>query len=1179
MATDDTPPTAAAPALPLVQTVVAQNSVVAGAVGQINLNIEGTGLDAAELLRLLVSAGPRKGEPPDDDPFAAEIDANRGLMNRYLFTEALEGFRALQQKCGSATGLSKSRFRIANNTGVCLMALGRFDEAVASFNSALSIEPDNDLARVNLAAAHLQGGRPELTLTHLNSPITNVAVRGKAGAHRLAALARLGRFDEVEAFVQREAWTAHDAYVQLALAQVRTYRGDATGVDDALQIAMGSEETAVDAHLLAGMQALGTAGSAAGFVPVRKDVPRDRLERALASFRRALELMPVNLVAPRAALLANCGLVLALLGDEEQAIKLFDESRATAPRPNLSAAVNHAAVLLDRGEFADAARVLRESKLADQHPHVRLQLGAALYASGSHQDVIDLLQQSWRTFPNEADQIRAGAMVLQASRHLGHDDLGREVCRALVTEYAGSWEAWLHVGRYHAAAGERDGALSAMKHALSIAGADDAQEVREALGYQQAACGDHAGSVATLESLDVASLGDGAAQALVVSLYNVGALNRARAAADVLLARDDVPVQVLEVGVAVASQAGDLPRAIDLQRRLVAAAGDRLRDVNGLATFLLRNGDRGGAAEALAPDAWKMEGADDAHHLMVYAHLLNAVGDTRSLEYGYRAWERGRDNPKILLGYVGLFLERDRGHDAGLDLDVVVPGSTVTLSVLGKSTSRVVSIVRDDDAVPDARTWVKPTDPLATRLLGRRVGDAVAGPTNPVGQTFYRVEKVQRTFVRAFQETLAGFNERFPDAEGLWGFEFKEDDPDEMLRVLLAVMGNRGHVNELVARHTQGRLPLAALATALQRSIPVAWSALIHDSDGGLCFSPGADKEAGVASRIVQPHSEPLFLDYSALMTLQLLDADLRRKVVELLGPVRVLQSLLDDLHTHAVQASPKGDGEGMNLSVAEDGRLRGSPLEDTQGFLKRVQAVARDVASPCPAYSQFDAPPAARDVAEKVFGEPTADLLWEAAATGGIILCDDQALAVVARKEYKTATVSVQAVALAGLQTGRLSSAEYSAVVEYLALAKYRFVTVNSDVIKSVLDRHEWKPTDEVRAVFSCLSGPGCNTESAAVVGAHVLREIMLEPRAVLSRASLVDALLARLTTGHDLRRVVGRMLLLLRGLLKLLPLQFEWLHQTLRAWVAARSWVWSDTPVAPTAHCPDEGRGASSA
>lgn len=1153
--TDETPATEAAPVIPLVQTVVAQNSVVAGAVGQINLNIVGTGVDAGELLRLLIAVGPRKGESEEEDPFAAEIDANRGLIGRHLFTEALEGFRALHQKCGSATGLSKSRFRIANNTGVCLSGLGRFDEAIASFNSALSIDPNNDIARVNLAAAHLHRGRPELTLADIGSPVTNVAVRGKAGALRLAALARLGRFDEMEEFVRGESWTAHDAHVQLALAQVRTSRGDSHGVDDALQIAMGADETAVDAHVLAGMRALGTAGSGAGFVPVGKDVPNDRLERALASFKRALELIPANLAAPRAELLANCGLVLALLGDEEQALKLFEESRTTAGRPNLSAAVNHAAVLIDRGEFADAARVLRESKLADQHPHVRLQLGAALYGSGAHQDVIDLLQKTWRTLPNETDQVRAAAMVLQACHRLGRNDLGGEVSRSLVAEYAGSWEAWFHVGRYHAWAGERAEALCAMERALSIAGADDASQVREELGYHQAAWGDHTGSIATLESLDVASLGDGAAQALVVSLYNIGALNRARATADVRLTRTDVPVQVLEVGVAVASLAGDLPRAIELQRRLVVAGSARLRDVNGLATFLLRSGDRGGAAGALAADARNMEDADDAHHLMVYAHLLNAVGDKRSLEYGYRAWERGRDNSKILLGYIGLFLERDRADDAGLDLDVVAPGSSVTLSVVGKSTSRIVSIVRDDDLVPDARTWIKPADPLATRLLGKRVGDEVPGPANPVGQIVYRVEKVQSIFVRAFQETLSGFNERFPDAEGLWGFEFKEDDPDEMLRVLLAVMGNRGHVNKLVAMHTEGRLPLAALATALHRSIPVAWSALIHDSDRGLCFSPGADKEAWVATRIIKDHSEPLYLDYSALMTLVLLGEELRRKVVGLLGPVRVVQSLLDDLHTHAVHATPKGDGEGMNLSVAEDGRLRGSPLGDEQGFLNRVQAVAREVASPYPAYSQFDAPPAAREVAEKVFGEPTADLLWEAAATGGFIVCDDQALAGVARNEHKTPTASVQAVALAGLLAGRLSLDEYSAVVEHLAVAKYRFVTVNKDVIKSVLDRHEWKPTDEVRAVFSCLAGPACNTESAAVVGAHLLREIMLEPRAALSREALVDALLERLTTGHNLRQVVGRILLLLHGILKLLPLQFEWLLQTLRAWVAARS------------------------
>ncbi|MCY1074053.1 tetratricopeptide repeat protein [Archangium lansingense] len=1113
--------------IPLVQEVVAQNAVIAGSVDQLTLNINGTGINVQEFLRVVLSREQRSGAPADDDPFASEIDANVGLIDRHLFSEALDGFRKLQQKCGTKQGLSRSRFRIANNTGVCLMGLERYSEARAEFNKALSIEPDSDLVRVNLAAANLHADEPSLTLDLLDKPITNVSMRGQGGALRVAALSKLGRYDDIERFLREEAWAAYDARVQLAVAYAMASKGDADRVDKALRVAVGNEETALNAHILHGMCALGVAarlGNGIDFVPVSKDLPRDRLETALAEFRHALDLCPSGLRDTRAGLLAQCGLVLSLLGELEKALEAFEASRSTSSRPNVLAVVNHAAVLMERNEFSAAARLIRDSGLVDQHPHVRLQLGAALLAAHADADVIELLANAWQNLPAKEKRIRGATLVLDSCRRIQRAELGREICDVLAREYADSWDAWFHLGRYFAGLGDQTQALSSFQKALSLANEEDSCDVREQLGYRQAMWGDYAGCITTLEPLNITTLGDGAAQAFVVSLYNTGALNRARTVVDTLLTREHVPEQVLEVAVAIASQAGDLERATELQRRLLQERKPRLRDINCLATLLLRKGDRQQAVDSLSVDASEMEGGQDAHELMVFAFLLSAVRDKRALTYGYRSWERGRDQAQIQLGYVGLFLNRERGDSDRLESDVIVPGTTATLSVVGRSGSRVVSIVQDGDLIPDAATWVKASDPLATRLIGKRVGDEIAGPSNPLVQTVYRIDKIKSNFVRAFQETMSGFNERFPDAEGLWKFEVPRDDPSELTKLLLSIPGNSGRIKELVAMHTQGRLPLAALAGALHRSVPTTWSGLIHDDSGRVFFSRGAGQEFEVAERIIGERNQPVYLDYSALMTLMLLDAESRTKIAQLISPVRVVQSLLDDLHSHAVQAMPKGTGEGMNVSVGEDGRLRVAPLGDEHGFLMRVQEVARAVALPCAAYSQFNAPPAEREVASKVLGEPTSDLLWEAAATGGMVLCDDQALGMLAQIQNQTPTASIQAVALAAHRKGRMTLPEYSAIVERLAVARYRFITVDEDVIEAILERHQWRPTSEVMAVFSCLEGPDCNTSSAALVGAKVLKAIVLESASAPNRNALVDVLLARLTTGHDVRQVTKR-------------------------------------------------------
>ncbi|WIG93535.1 hypothetical protein [Myxococcus sp. SDU36] len=1157
MSDEENPLPVAVKTIPLVEEVNAKTAVVAASIHNLSLNIDASSGDVKELLRVVFPAGHRSSEAVDDDPLAPEIDANVGLIKRHLFSEALEGFHLLQQKCGSKPNLSRSRFRIANNTGVCLLGLGRFSEAQAEFNKALSIEPNDDLARSNLATAHLHADEPARTLDLLRKPVTNLSVKGQAGALRIAALFRLGRHEDIEAFLREEAWTAYDAHVQFAVAQVRIAKGDTDGVDEALRVATTNAETAREAHVLNGMRELGIAGAVvggAGFVSIDKELPQARLEAALAHFERALESCPLGLHDVRAELLAHCGLVLSLLGNSEQALRKFEASRSINSRFSVSAVVNHAAVLMERDEFAAATRIIRDSGLADQHPHVRLQLAEALHAAHADAEVIDLLANTWQTFQDERHRIHGAAMVLNSCRRLQRLELGKKTVDTLIREDSGSWNAWLHLGRHFAISGDRTQAMSSFKKALSLTDSVGSQQVREELGYRQALWGNYADCIATLEPLDSTTLNDEATQALAVSLFNTGALKRAHTITNGFLAREHVPVQIIEMAVALASIAGDIDRATEFQRRLLLNRRSHLCDINCLATLLLRQGKREQAAETLSVEASEMEGGQDAHSLMTFAHLLSEVQDRRALTYGYRAWERGRDQAQIQQGYIGLFLRRERDEADGLKVDAVSPGTTVTLSVVGKGTSREVSIVRDEDLIPDAATWVKASDPWATRLIGKRVGDEVSGASSPLMQTNYRIDNIKSNYVRAFQETMSGFNDRFPDATGLWKVEVPYNDPAGITKTILAFQGDSARIKEFVAMYAQWKLPLAALASALHRPVPVVWSGLIADEDG-ICFSLGAEQELNVAARVIGRRTAPLYLDYSALMTLVLLDDGLREKLVQLVGHARVMQSLLDDLHTHAARAMVKGTGEGMYVSVGEDGRLKIAPLGDLHGFLARVQKTAREVASPWPAYSRFEpSPPEWQNVIE-MLGEPTSDLLAEAAATDGIVLCDDHALGVLARAKNQTCTVSIQAVALAAYREGRLALPEYASIVERLAVAKYSFLSVNHDIIEVVLKRHQWQVTSEVAAVFSCLEGPRCTTESAGVVGAKALRAIILEPSATPHRDVIIDALLSRLTRGHDVQQVTDLMVHILRRLLPLASIHLDWLVRTIRAWTAARS------------------------
>ncbi|AFE07262.1 hypothetical protein COCOR_06989 [Corallococcus coralloides DSM 2259] len=1145
-------------ATPSVHQLTAQTAIVAGSIGHVNITISGASGNLHEILRLATATEQPSHTAPPEDPLAAEISAYANLIDQNLVHEALKAFRDLYQKHASKPGHTRSYFRIKNNIGVCLIHLGQFTEAQAELKQALSFDPNNELAKLNLASACLYADEPEAALNLLPANVSNTSIRGSHGALRIAALYRLNRHSEIDEFLRFEPWAAYDAHVQLAALPFLFGTGDQARIDEAIKTTTGNEETALNAFVMAGMRDLGVTekiGTNLNFVPINQDHPRTRIEQALASFTRALELSQTSPPEIRAEVYANRGLALSLLGRTKEAADMFEAGLAINARATPSATLNYASTLMGLKDYSSAARVIKNSGFAGEQPKLRLQLATALFHAGAFPDIVDLLDNTWQTFDNRDDRINGATLLLGAYDALQNISLGEALVETLSNQYADSWEAWLHIGQHFDNRKDKHKALLAFQRCLTLAPEVNATQVREELAHRQAVWHDYTGCITTLAPLDTKSLSNKAAHALAVSLYNTGALNQARPIVDFLLNKNSSSIHFLELGVAITSAAGDLGRAIHLQQALCQSRPSELRDFNLLAELMLRNGEHARAAVTLNIDPFELAEGQDPHDLMVFAYLLSTVKDKRALSYGYRAWERGRDQAQILLGYIGLFLHRRAEANEDLEPQVVSPGTTVTLSTSGKTSLRDISIVRENDLIPDTATWIRATDPLAARLLGKRVGDEVPGHTSPWGKVSYRIKKIQSTFVRAFQETMSGFNDRFPDAEGLWKFDVSDNDPLGLTKLILTAIGKSGQIKPLIEMHMEGRMPLAAFAHAIRRPIPVAWLALSHDKQAGLFFSRGATQQLHVAEQVLSDRERPRFLDYSALMTLTLLDEALRTKVVQLLGPVLITQSLLDDLYTHTSQAIHAGTREGFTVSLGDDGRLKGAPLFDTSELLEQTTKLARAIATPCATYSQFNSPPAARDVASKVLGRATSDLLWEAEATSGFIICDDQALNSLAQNENKTQCTSVQAIALAAHKQGRLSASDYSSLVAHLAMARYRIVELDIHIVNSILEKHLWQPTAEVLAIFSCLSDPSIPTQRAGLMGADVLKSIVLEPASALSRNRLIDALLAQLTAHHNAADMAATITSKLRVSLRLAPLQFNWLKNTIDAWLTVRT------------------------
>src|SRR5687768_10807882 len=75
----------------------------------------------------------------------------------------------------------------------------------------------------------------------------------------------------------------------------------------------------------------------------------------------------------------------------------------------------------------------------------------------------------------------------------------------------------------------------------------------------------------------------------------------------------------------------------------------------------------------------------------------------------------------------------------------------------------------------------------------------------------------------------------------------------------------------------------------------------------------------------------------------------------------------------------------------------------------------------------------------------------------------DDLAFQLLAQHEWGANGIATTDVLFSLVTTGNITDEEYSAALSSLIRAGYRFVSVRWEDMFAVLDRNEWRPTDEV--------------------------------------------------------------------------------------------------------------------
>ena len=277
-------------------------------------------------------------------------------------------YNAAIAKWNEALALSPDDAKAHNNLGVLLEMVGRAGDALAHYRKAVESEPDFPDGYTNLGIALARAGRPDEAIPYLEKVAQLSPWDPKAHSNLGAALAELGRTGEAIAECEKALQLKpgdSEAHANLAIALAKNGRLDEAIVNFEKALAGNPDSGEIQANLAGALMEKG------------------RLDDAIPHFEKALADNPSS-----AKLHYDLGRLLAMRERFEEAIPHLE--KAAGQDPAIGGLL--AAVYAQVGRWADALRIARSSLEAAQ--------------AGNRPDLVRALQTSIASY--EAAQAGSG---------------------------------------------------------------------------------------------------------------------------------------------------------------------------------------------------------------------------------------------------------------------------------------------------------------------------------------------------------------------------------------------------------------------------------------------------------------------------------------------------------------------------------------------------------------------------------------------------------------------------------------------------------------------------------------------------------------------------------------------------------------------------------------------------
>ncbi len=353
----------------------------------------------------------------------------------------------------SAERVSPDSVKVLNNLGVALQKRKMHGEAIERFEKALTIYPEHQNARNNLAQAYLSIGDTKDAEREIALLVKKHGDFAPGHLTHAEILRKQGKLDEAIIAIRKAIEVrpnfpeAQDLFGRILLEM-----GNFSEAENVLKQAVKGDPSSVIYHNDLGLLYMAM----------------NRFSDAIDRFRKAFELDPSN-----ATTMSNLGTAYRAMGRYDEAIECSKEALQIAPQ-NDSIRYNLALTLLDQKKYEGAAAELR--KIVEKEPvdpQALTKLGSALLSLDNPDEAVGFLSRALKADPGleEAYALRARAYFMSGK----HDEALKDYSRVIELNPR-SVAAWNNRATIYAIQGKYELARSDWEEALALA--PEQQEIR-----------------------------------------------------------------------------------------------------------------------------------------------------------------------------------------------------------------------------------------------------------------------------------------------------------------------------------------------------------------------------------------------------------------------------------------------------------------------------------------------------------------------------------------------------------------------------------------------------------------------------------------------------------------------------------------------------------------------------